>query len=164
MKSDSFVNALLRSIPNTFLMIHRINPDIDIIKDLLQAVIKEQPASVFAKSLLQQYCERGGLSKKQLEGLHSKASKIKSIPVGKLATLEAIILKKPNRYKSDKPTVVVAKETETADIIKNDIAAILRVSPAHKRVLFFKLKLENNEPISALEQAEIGRFKSILVK
>lgn len=143
-------------------MIHRINPEIDIIKDLLQAVIKEQPASVFAKSLLQQYCERGGLSKKQLEGLHSKASKIKSIPVGKLATLEAIILKKPNRYKFDKPAIVHEKETN--DTIENDIAAILKVSPGHKRVLYFKLKLENNEPVSALEQVEIGRFKSILVK
>jgi hypothetical protein len=145
-------------------MIHRINPDIDIIKDLLEAVIKEQPASVFANSLLKQYCERGGLSKKQLEGLHSKASKFSSIPIGKLATLEAIILKKPNRYKSETPVVAPGVEKEGDTKIREDIEAILAVSPAHKRVLYFKLKLENKEPISALEIAEIGRFKKLLVK
>ncbi len=43
------------------------------------------------------------LSKKQLEGLYQKALKVESIPDGKLATLEAVIMKKPTRYKSAPP-------------------------------------------------------------
>jgi hypothetical protein len=141
---------------------HRINPDIDIIKDLLEAVIKAQPASVFANSLLKQYVERGGLSKKQLEGLHSKASKIQGIPIGKLATLQAIILKRPTRFKSEMPLPAPPKVKE--ENYGKDMELILEKFPAHKRVLFLKSKYDKNEPISALEIAEITRFKSILLK
>jgi len=141
---------------------HRINPDIDIIKDLLEAVIKAQPQSVFANSLLKQYIERGGLSKKQLEGLHSKASKIAGIPVGKLATLQAIILKRPTRYKSDAPVIAVPEKKEETH--GKDMELILEKFPAHKRVLFLKSKYDKNEAISASEIAEIKRFKNILLK
>ena len=72
----------------------RLKPGVDIVLDVLKAVAEAQPHSEFAQSILRQYQERGGLSKKQLEGLYGKAQKIKSIPPGKLATLEAIILKK----------------------------------------------------------------------
>src|SRR6185295_6364438 len=82
---------------------NRLKPDVDVIMDILKAVTEAQPGSTFAQSLLQQYQERGGLSKKQLQGLFSKAEKVKTIPVNKMATLEAIILKKPNRYKSALP-------------------------------------------------------------
>ncbi len=71
----------------------RINPDIDIVMYILKAVMEDQTHSVFAKSLYTQYCERGGVSKKQLEGLYSKASKIENIHPDKMATLQAIILK-----------------------------------------------------------------------
>ena len=81
-------------------------PDVDVIMDVLKETLSAYPASVFVQSLLHQYQERGGLSKKQLEGLHSKASKVKTIVPGKLATLEAIILKKPTRYKSPEPAPV----------------------------------------------------------
>lgn len=141
---------------------HRINPDIDIIKDLLQAVIKAQPASVFANSLLQQYQERGGLSKKQLEGLHSKATKISGVPEGKLATLQAIILKRPNRYKSEAAVINHAEVADDATIY--DIESILKVSPAHKRVLYLKNKYDNKETLSAADITEIARFKKLLVK
>ena len=134
----------------------------DIIMDILDAVIKAQPESVFANSLRQQYCNRGGLSKKQLEGLHSKASKIADMPVGKLATLQAIILKKPTRFKSDMPVIAApAAKDETPG---KDMEAILEKFPAHKRVLFLKSKYDKNEPISAIELAEISRFKSLLLK
>jgi hypothetical protein len=76
----------------------RKNPDVDVIKDILEAGIAAYPSSGFIKSLLNQYIERGGLSKKQLEGLLSKVSKLDSIPSNKIATLEAEILKRPNRY------------------------------------------------------------------
>ena len=67
----------------------RINPELDIIKDILEAVLKAQPLSSFTQSLLYQYVERGGLSKKQLQGLYSKAEKINTIPVAKLAKVPA---------------------------------------------------------------------------
>ena len=63
-------------------------------------MVKAHPGSAFVNSLYQQYCNRGGLSKKQMEGLHSKASKTENISQSKLATLEAIIKKKPTRERS----------------------------------------------------------------
>lgn len=140
---------------------HRINPDIDIIKDILEAVIKVQPHSVFTNSLLQQYIERGSLSKKQLEGLHSKASKIEGMAPGKLATLAAIILKKPNRYKSEKPTII--HEEKSNETLLSNMLAILEKFPAHKRVLFIKAKYDQKQNITPQEEAEIERFKKLLI-
>lgn len=141
---------------------HRINPDIDIIKDLLLAVIAAQPHSVFANSLWRQYQERGGLSKKQLEGLHGKASKVADIAPGKLATLEAIILKKHTKFRSEKP--VAAPPPPKDDSPAKDMEAILEKFPQHKRILFFKARYDKNEPLSAQELEEITRFKKVLLK
>lgn len=138
----------------------RIRPDVDIVMDILNAVLVAQPHSSFTQSLLHQYQERGGLSKKQLEGLYGKAAKISDIPPGKLATLEAIILKKKSKEKSGLPptTPLYSKDEETGRVIE----AILSKYPAHKRVLFFKSKFENNEPLSPAEMSEIKRFSSLL--
>ncbi len=120
------------------------------------------PASDFINSLHQQYCNRGGLSKKQLEGLHSKALKTNSIPHNKIATLEAIIKKKPTRER--------AAATITAPLpVKNNkldevLSAILEKFPQHKRILFLKSKFDNNEHISALEIAEVEKFGKLLLK
>src|SRR5215469_12505221 len=84
---------------------HRKRPDVDVIYNVLQAALIAYPGSTFIQSLTHQYQERGGLSKKQLEGLYQKSSKIKTIPVNWLATLEAEILKKPTRYKSASPAI-----------------------------------------------------------
>jgi hypothetical protein len=78
-------------------------PDVDVIRDVLEQTEIAFPASPFVKSIHQQYLNRGGLSKKQLEGLYQIAQKVNTISPGKLSTLEAIILKKPTRYKSEKP-------------------------------------------------------------
>ena len=56
----------------------RLKQDVDIVLDILKAVLEAQPLSSFTQSLLFQYQERGGLSKKQLEGLYSKATKVKT--------------------------------------------------------------------------------------
>lgn len=137
----------------------RINPDIDIIKDVLEAALAAQPSSSFIKSLLHQYIERGGLSKKQLEGLHSKACKIKTIPANKLATLEAIILKRPTRQKSELPATapLYHKDEKTGELI----AVILTKYPQHKRVLFLQSKYENNETLSAAEISELQKFSKL---
>lgn len=138
----------------------RIRPDVDIVMDILKAVLEAQPLSSFTQSLLHQYQERGGLSKKQLEGLYGKASKIKGIPVGKLATLEAIILKKNSKHRSALPPVVplYSKDEETGRIID----AILAKYPEHKRVLFFKLKYDNNELLLPAELTDLKRFEKLL--
>ena len=139
---------------------NRLKPDVDIVLDILKAVVEAQPMSAFAQSILQQYQERGGLSKKQLEGLYSKASKIQRIPPGKLATLEAIILKRPTRYKSELPAAepLYKKDEMTGKLIE----AVLAKYPQHKRVLFFRSKYDNNEVLSSSELTELQKFNKLL--
>ena len=80
----------------------RLQPrEVDVTMDILNILLKERADSPFVKSLHQQYCERGGLSKKQLEGLHNKAAKVKEVPPQKLATLEAIIKLKNEKSTAD---------------------------------------------------------------
>jgi hypothetical protein len=139
---------------------NRIRPDVDIINDVLKAVLEVQPMSSFAQSLLKQYQERGGLSKKQLEGIHDKAAKLKCVPGQKLATLEAIILRKPTRYRSALPE---ASPMYTRDeSVKDLLERILAKYPQHKRVLFLRSKYENNEILNASEKAELQRFEKML--
>lgn len=138
----------------------RLKPDVDIVLDVLKAVLEAQPLSSFTQSLLRQYQERGGLSKKQLEGLYSKATKVKTVPSGKLATLEAIILRKHTKHKSELPatTPLYEKDEETGKMIE----AILAKYPQHKRVLFFKSKYDNNEIFLAGEKTELQKFSKLL--
>lgn len=141
---------------------NRINPDIDIIADLLKAVLQVRPDDAFCSSLLQQYQERGGLSKKQLEGLLGKATKFTDASPGKLATLQAIILKKHTNHRS----VVTAKplQEEEADDSPQKIEAILQKYPGHKRVLFFKMKADKKECLNAMEKTELEKFVKLLLK
>jgi hypothetical protein len=140
----------------------RKRPDVDIILDILNACVEAQPGSSFAKSLLNQYQERGGLSKKQLEGLYNKAAKVESIPPNKLATLEAEIKKRPNRYKSEAPAPTpLYTRDERLSILADEILAKY---PEHKRVIFLKTKYENNEPLSPNEISELERFHKMLKK
>ena len=143
-------------------MIHRKKPDVDIINDVLEATMQAYPASGFVQSLHKQYHERGGLSKKQLEGLYQKALKVADLPPNKLATLEAEILKRPNRYKSTLPpsTPLYTKDKEAGELIDS----ILEKYPQHKRVLFFKVKYDNNEVLAATELTELKKFHSVLFK
>ncbi len=135
--------------------------DVNVILDILKNLLQAKPDSVFVNSLYQQYCNRGGLSKKQLEGLHSKASKVDSITPGKLATLEAIIKKKPTRYKSE---VVVKNEGPVKDAtIGQLIESILQKHPEHKRVLYLQSKYIHNDPLSPAEITEIQKFARLLV-
>jgi len=142
-------------------MIQRKKPDVDIVKDVLNALLEAQPASSFVQSLSHQYEERGGLSKKQLEGLHKKALNVKTMPVSWLATLEAVILKRPTRYKSTAPApkpFYEEKDTKHGEMIE----AILAKYPQHKRVLYFQAKYNNNEALSPADITELERFNKIL--
>jgi hypothetical protein len=135
--------------------------EVNVVMDILKAMLEYQPGSVFVNSLYQQFCNRGGLSKKQLEGLHSKASKNENIAAGKLATLEAIIKKKPTRYKST--VTQLAPLPEKDETTGELLTAILAKYPLHKRILFLRSKFDNNEPISAAEITEIQKLAKLLL-
>jgi hypothetical protein len=139
---------------------YRKKIDVDVVNDILTALLEAQPHSTFVQSLHQQYQERGGLSKKQLEGLYNKALKIKSIPVGKLATLEAMILKRPTRYKSAPPPPKPLYEKD--ERIGQLMETILAKYPQHKRVVFLKSKYDNNETLTPAEVLEVERFAKVL--
>jgi 3-hydroxyacyl-CoA dehydrogenase len=141
---------------------NKIKPGLDIIMDVLKESLAAYPTSNFVESLLFQYQERGSLSKKQLEGLYQKATNVPSLSPGKLATLEAIILKKPNRYKSPMP--VAATQLVKDDLLEKKVNDILSKYPQHKMVCFIKAKLDNNEAISTLEKSEIERLHKLLIK
>jgi hypothetical protein len=141
---------------------YRKKPDVDVIMDILDAAVEAYPSSEFLNSLWRQYQERGGLSKKQLEGLHKKVSRIQTIPASKLATLQAEILKRPNRYKSEKPpiTPLYTKDQRTGKLITE----ILTRYPQHKRVVYFQSKYNNNEPLSLTEITELEKFYKHLIE
>ncbi len=134
--------------------------EIDIINEVLEDCIIAYPVSSFIISLYKQYMQRGSLSKKQLTGLHSKASTIENIQTNKLATLEAIIKKMPTRNKSDLPEnkPMLQKDTSVEKIILN----ILAKYPEHKRVLFLRSKYDNNQPLSIGETDELKKFEKFL--
>jgi hypothetical protein len=133
---------------------------IDIINEVLEDCIIAYPVSSFIISLYKQYGTRGSLSKKQLQGLHSKASKIEGISPGKLGTLEAIIKKMPTRYKSEAPAPkpLYEKDESTGQLLK----AILEKYPQHKQVLFLKAKYDNNELLTATEITDLKRISQLL--
>jgi len=135
---------------------------VDVVSDILSAALKAYPDSEFVQSLSHQYLIKGSLSKRQLEGLYKKAERITSIPSNKLATLEAIILKRPKKYKSGLPaSEPLYKKDEQSGLLINDI---LTKYPQHKRVLFFQSKYNNNETLTTTEVAELEKFHKLLIK
>ncbi|TKK67731.1 hypothetical protein FC093_13355 [Ilyomonas limi] len=134
---------------------------IDVIDKILDACYRHNPDALFIMSLMHQYEERGSLSKKQLQGLYLKAQNVKDMPANWLATLEAVIAKMPNRFKSEKAesTPLYQKDEEAGNII----SAILNKYPQHKRVLYLQAKYNNNDPLTAAEIAELEKFKKLLL-
>ncbi len=143
-------------------MIQKKKPDVDIVKNILEAAKKAYPASEFVHSLAHQYEERGGLSARQLEGLLGKASKIEDIPVNWLATLEALILKKPRKHRSALPEnkPLYSKQEKEAEQVEE----ILQKYPEHKRVLYFKSMIDNNQTLSPADITELNRFHKLVKK
>jgi hypothetical protein len=137
-------------------------PKLDIINMLLEDCIMAYPVSSFVISIYQQYQQRGWLSKKQLQGLYGKASKINGVLPGRLAALETIIKQMPTRDRSELPETIPMFEKDEA--AGNLMVEILAKYPAHKRVLFLKAKYDNNEIISPAEVAELNKFKKLLFK
>jgi hypothetical protein len=134
----------------------------DILLNILTKMKALQPASAFISSLYDSYCNRGGLSRKQLEGLLDKMTKTAAVPQASIATVEALILKKPVREKS-KPTI-----TSTA-IVKDEALGmlmqdILEKYPQHKRILFLKSRYDKNEPLLPGEAADVKKLHKLLLK
>ncbi|MGE5519685.1 MAG: hypothetical protein ACM3VS_07140 [Candidatus Dadabacteria bacterium] len=136
--------------------------DVDIISDILSAAVAAYPNSDFIQGISHRYLVHGGLSKKQLEGLYQKAIQIKGLSPGKLATLEAVILKRPTRYRSQLPETkpLYSKDEKAGQIIRE----ILEKYPQHKRVLYLQTKYNNNEPLTPAEVTELEKFSKLLLK
>jgi hypothetical protein len=135
---------------------------VDIILDVLTETLTANTTSTFVSSLLHQYQLRGALSKKQLEGLYHKASKVNGIAPAKMATLQAIILKmvvKERAPVSQTQAPLLKKDENSGKLIES----ILEKYPQHKRVLFFKARFDNNELFSVSETEELKRFYKLLL-
>ncbi len=135
---------------------------LDIIDRILEACYKHNPDALFVMSLMHQYEERGSLSKKQLEGLHLKATKVPEIPPNWLATLEATIHKMHTREKSLPigNTPLFVKD----EAIGNKMSAILEKYPQHKRVVFLFAKFNQHELLTVSEKTEVEKFYKLLIK
>jgi hypothetical protein len=135
-------------------------PKLDIINMLLEDCIMAFPVSSFVISVYQQYQRRGWLSKKQLQGLYDKSSKINGVLPGRLAALESIIKKMPTRERSELPEATPMFEKD--ELAGKLIAEILSKYPQHKRVLFLKAKYDNNEILTPADVTELKKFKQVL--
>ena len=109
-------------------------------------------------------CEikRGGLSRKQLEGLGHKAKKAAAITAAQAATLEAIILRKPQKHRSDLPAnrPMYIKDEAIGEMILQVLTAL----PHHKRALFLKSKYDSDQTLSSAEITELRKFIAVLEK
>jgi hypothetical protein len=143
-----------------FLKMDKNKRGFDVVNEVLEECILAYPVSSFVISLYKQYRERGSLSKKQLQGLYGKASKINEINPGKLATLEALINKMPTRDKTQASAPKPAEEKD--ETAKHLIDAILQKYPQHKRVLYLQAKYNNNEVLSTVEISDLKRFAQLL--
>ncbi len=132
----------------------------DIIDKILASCYNHNKDALFTMSLMHQYESRGWLTKKQLQGLHNKASKISDLPTGLLATLEATINKMPNRDKT--PINASNKTPKTNTSVIHWIETILLKYPQHKTVIALQAKLKKEKELSAADSATIEKiFKAI---
>lgn len=136
--------------------------DVDVVSDILAAANRAFPDSNFIQGLAHQYLLQGSLSKRQMEGLYQKAQRIENLAPNKLATLEALIRKRPTRYKSSLPATepLYKEDDETKKLLEE----ILVRYPQHKRVLFLLAKFANHQPLQASELAEARKFHKLLIK
>ena len=135
---------------------------IDVTLHILETFKQKNPDDPFVNSLHHQYCNRGGLSKKQLEGLLKKAAQFAEISDAHLATLQAIINKKPNRYKSEK--IEKAPEYNKNEAYVPLINKILEKYPQHKMLVFLQQKTQSGQPLSDFETKEVNRLYKLLIK
>lgn len=135
----------------------------DIIDKVLDACYQHQKDSLFVMSLMHQYEDRGFLTKKQMQGLHSKASKIEDMNPGLLATLQATIDKLPTRDKS--PVIIKKVQPPSQDEhVINLIETILAKYPQHKTVLALKVQYNKTKQLTLSEINVLEKFYKLLIK
>jgi hypothetical protein len=143
-------------------MLQRKKLEVDVILDVLTKTLEAYPTSSFIASLLHQYQERGGLSKKQLEGMLHKASNVSTILPAKIATVQAIILKKKSNDKSAIPTINEQPVKDESVVIL--MQTILQKYPHHKRVIFLQSKYISNDNFTTTDADEVIKFHKLLIK
>jgi hypothetical protein len=136
---------------------------IDVIDKILDACYQHNSDALFILSLMHQYEERGSLSKKQLQGLLQKASKIPDMPANWLGTLEAIILKMPDRHKIAKESTPLANLSQQSNTqYLSVIASILQKYPQHKGALLLQTKCNLQQPLSNEEKGQLKQWEKLL--
>ncbi len=158
------INVNHRPAPGMQEDMNKKKQGIDIIDKILDACYAHNPNKLFIMSLMHQYEERGSLSKKQLQGLFQVAQKVKDLPAAWLATLEATLLKMPDRFKSSIHESTTASDDSKRMQAGDTIEAILARYPQHKRVLFLRAKYEKQEQLTTAEMEELEKFKRLLLK
>lgn len=137
------------------------NERLDIVLLILQKLRTSHPGSNFVKSLFDQYCMKGSLSKSQMEGLYDKASR-SCIPASYLATLNAIIKRKRSFQRSKN---VFHHEITDPDLVsRQQLNKILISYPQHKRALFLLEKLNSGRTFDNNERADIAKIHQALFK
>ncbi|RYG48914.1 MAG: hypothetical protein EOO01_13015 [Chitinophagaceae bacterium] len=131
----------------------------DVVNYILEECILAYPVSSFIISLYKQYIQRGSLSKKQLQGLYAKASEIKDLNPGRLATLLALINKMPTRYRSEVPEQKIS-DPQNDDLEK--VERILAAYPQHKGARMLHIKLKARGLLTPRESSDLARFLSLV--
>jgi hypothetical protein len=134
----------------------------DVLLKILEQMKETIPNNRFINGLHDQYCNIGGLSKKQMEGLYIKAKESGIVSHAHLATLEAMTKKKVTRQKSEK--VTKAPEYYKGQDILHAVEKILERFPQHKMALFLQTKIKNKQPVSDAEINEVNRLFKLLIK
>jgi hypothetical protein len=134
----------------------------DVLLSILTKMKELHQGSSFINSIYNHYCNRGGLSKKQLEGLLDKAQQTPQLPQSNIATIEAIIKKKHTRERA--AATISAAPPQKDALLGQLLQEILNKYPGHKRVLFIQSKYSKNEAITQLEIEEVKKFHKLLVK
>jgi hypothetical protein len=136
--------------------------NIDFVEKILMACYNSNKDDLFVMSLMHQYEDRGFLTKGQLQGLFYKAEKVKDLPAGLLATLEATLSKLPTREKKDAPIVLSeVKRDEETEAMLNEILAKY---PQHKAVIGMQNSFRKFDKLSPAEKLELNKIYKLLFK
>ncbi|MGC8751581.1 hypothetical protein [Hydrotalea sp.] len=137
---------------------------VDVIEKILDACYQYNPDALFILSLMHQYEARGSLSKKQLMGLHQKASNVPDLPQHWLSTLQAIILKMPERHKiaNEIPVLSANNTTNPYEEFLTIIASILQKYPQHKGALLLQTKCNLKQLLTNEEKSQLKQWQKLL--
>lgn len=136
--------------------------NIDFVDKILVSCYKSNKDDLFIMSLMHQYEDRGFLTKGQLQGLFYKAEKVKDLPAGLLATLQAALSKLPTREKKNAPIIIneVKKDEDTA----NKLNDILTKYPQHKAVIGLQNNFNKHDKLSSAEKIELDKIHKLLFR